>query len=164
MKRKLNVSGKIFNSSRKLYLKRIPILPQVLKYINRIIFSCDIPYTADIHPQAIFGHNGLGVVINYSSVIGENTLIMQNVTIGGNMSKHRMENGERISSPHIGKNVIIGAGAQILGPVVIGDNAQIGAGAVVVNDVPHNGVAVGLPAKTIKILSNEEAKKAYSKI
>lgn len=164
MKRKKNMSGKVYNLSRKLFLKRIPLLPQILKYINRVIFSCDLPYTANIHPDAIFGHNGLGVIINYNAVIGEKTLIMQNVTIGGNMSKFRIEDEVKITSPHIGKNVIIGAGASILGPVIIGDNAQIGAGAVVVDDVPKNAIAVGLPAKIIKILTDEEAKEAYGKI
>lgn len=164
MKRKLNISGKIFNLSRNLYLKNIPILPNLLKMINRIVFSSEIPYTADIHPQAIFGHNGLGVVINYRASIGANTLIMQHVTIGGNMGKFRIVDNARISAPTIGNNVIIGAGAKILGPVTIGDYAQIGAGAVVNNDIPKNGVAVGIPARVIKVLSDEEAINAYSKI
>lgn len=164
MRKKVNISGKIFNLSRKLYLKKIPVLPKLLKVINRIIFTCEIPYTANIHPQAIFGHNGLGVVINYGATIGEDTLIMQHVTIGGNMGKYRIVDNERISAPTIGKNVIIGAGAKILGPVVIGDYAQIGAGAVVNKDIPQNGVAVGIPAETIRIMTDSESANAYSKI
>ena len=150
-KMKNNIVGKIVNLSRKLYIKRIPILPKLLWVVNRIIFACDIPYTADIHPTVTFSHNGLGVVINGKSSIGEKSVILQNVTIGGNMGEKRLYNGKEIAEPVIGNNVFIGVGASILGPVIIGNNAQIGAGAVVLNDVPPNGLAVGVPAKIVRI-------------
>lgn len=81
---------------------------------------------------------------------------MQQVTLGGNLGKIRTYNGKRFSYPIIGKNVFIGPGVKIIGAVIIGDNAQIGANAVVTKDVPDNGVAVGIPAKVIKILNNDE--------
>ena len=73
-----------------------------------------------------------------------------------------MYKGKEITSPVIGKNVFIGPGAMILGEVIIGDNVQIGAGSLVLEDIPKNGVAVGSPAKVIKILSDEEVVSAKS--
>lgn len=164
MKQKKNLSGRIFNISRKLYLKKMLLPAKLLESINRILFSCEIPPSADIHPNAIFGHNALGIVINEQTFVGENTVIMHQVTIGGNMGKYRLKDKQKIYAPTIGKNVMICTGAKILGPIIIGDYAQIGAGAVVHKDVPNKGVAVGIPATTIKVLSDKEAIEAYSKI
>ena len=86
----------------------------------------------------------MGVVIHKHAKIGDGTCLYQNVTIGGN-GKSEAENG----IPVIGKNVFIGAGAVILGPVTIGDNARIGANSVVLNDVAANTTVVGSPAKII---------------
>lgn len=146
---KRNMVGKIFVASRKMYLMKIPIIPKVLWMVNRIIFACDIPYTAKVDYSVIFSHNALGVVVNRNACIGANTLILQNVTLGGNMGKKREYLNRTITSPVIGENVIVGTGAIILGPVVIGDNARIGAGAVVLNDVPEGKVALGVPAKVV---------------
>lgn len=158
----MNSVGKIHRVSRAIYLMKIPILPKALMSFNRIIFSCDIPYSAEVHPSVMFGHNGLGTVIHSKATIGENSLIMQHVTIGGNKSKKNVYKGKEITSPVIGKNVFIGPGAMILGAVIIGDNVQIGAGSLVLEDIPKNGVAVGSPAKVIKILSDEEVVSAKS--
>ena len=130
--------------SRYFYLKKIPVLPKLIHHLIRIIFACDVKYTADIGKNVGFFHNGLGVVIHKFAKIGDGTVIYQNVTIGGN-GKSEAENG----IPHIGKNVFIGAGAVILGPIVIGDNARIGANSVVLTDVPANATVVGIPAKQI---------------
>ena len=110
----------------------------------RILFSCDIPFTANIHRSVDFMHNGLGVVIHSRSVIGKNTIIYQNVTLGGN-GKEKSLNGP----PIVGENVIIGAGAILIGPIKIGNNAKIAAGSVVLCDVPANSLAAGVPAKII---------------
>lgn len=133
---------KLYILARRLHLKKVPLLPRFIKYFMRLLFSCDIPYTANIHQTVKFPHHGLGVVIGHDTIVGENTKILQNVTIGG-------RNGVR-ANPIIGKNVIIGAGACIIGNVTIGDNAKIGANAVVVNDVPKGCTAVGVPARIIK--------------
>lgn len=138
----------IYNLSRRLYLKKIPYIPRILRLFNRIIFACDIPYSADIHPTVDFPHNGLGVVVNSKTSIGENSIVYQGVTIGGN-GKADYLNGP----PMIGKNVIIGANSTIIGPIIIGDNAIIGAGSVVINNVPPNSTVVGSPAKIVKIKS-----------
>jgi len=124
----------------------IPVLPKCIRLLTRIVFSCDIPYTCDIDKTTEFSHNALGVVIHRSASIGAGTIIFPNVTIGGNGKAEEL-NGP----PRIGKNVFIGAGAVILGPVEIGDHAVIGSNAVVLQSVPAGGVAVGVPARVIKI-------------
>jgi len=126
-----------------LYKKNIPIIPQMITYLIRFIFSSYIPYTADIK-KTKFGYGGLGIVIHDKAKIGKNCQIDQNVTIGG---KSKKTEGEL---PVIGDNVLIGAGAKILGGVSIGNNVVIGANAVVINDLPDNCVAVGVPAKIIR--------------
>ena len=104
----------------------------------------------EIHPgaqlgQRIFIDHGMSVVIGETAVVGDDCTIYQGVTLGGT-GKHT---GKR--HPTIGKNVMIGAGAKILGPVTIGDNARIAAGAVVLNDIPENSTAVGMPARVVRI-------------
>ena len=97
------------------------------------MYSCEIPFTCKIDKSVIFEHNALGVVINEKAEIGENCDIYQNVTIG---------NRKGSGAPKIGKNVLIGAGAIIIGDIVIGDNAKIGAGAIVVKSIPENSTVV----------------------
>lgn len=135
---------RLYYLSRWLYLKNIPILPKLVYYYIRIVFACDVKYTADIGKNVGFFHNGLGVVIHKNAIIGDGTCLYQNVTIGGN-GKAESDNGV----PIIGKNVFIGAGAVILGPVKIGDNARIGANSVVLSDVLENSTVVGSPAKPV---------------
>jgi serine O-acetyltransferase len=132
---------KTYNIARWMYLKKIPFLPRVFNRLTRLLYACEIPYTAKIEKNVTLAHKGLGVVIGHDTIIGENTKILQHVTIGG-------RNGIR-ANPVIGKNVLIGAGATILGNIKIGDNAQIGAGAVVLKDVVENSTVVGIPAKVI---------------
>lgn len=103
----------------------------------------------DIHPGATIGKglfidHGHGVVIGQTAVIGDNCTIYQGVTLGGTGK----EKGKR--HPTIGDNVLIGAGAKILGPVKIGSHSKIAAGAVVLRDIPENSTAVGIPARVVK--------------
>ena len=79
-------------------------------------------------------------------MIGDGCMLFHNVTIGGNG-----KTGDVIGAPVIGKNVFIGAGAVILGPITIGDGAKIGANSVVLHDVPEGATAVGMPAKVVKM-------------
>jgi len=132
--------------SRRLYLKGVPILPQVIWKLIRIIFACDVKYTAQIGQNVGFFHNGLGVVIHKDAVIGDGCMLYQNVTIGGNG-----KTGDANGAPVIGNNVFIGAGAVILGPISIGDGAKIGANSVVLHDVPEGATVVGMPAKVVKM-------------
>lgn len=86
------------------------------------------------------------VFIHHESIIGKNATIIQWVTIGGNI--YKTKNGR--SSPIIGDNVLISAGAKVLGPVTIGDNSIIGANAVVIKDISKDSISAGVPAKVVK--------------
>ena len=103
----------------------------------------------EIHPavevgKRFFIDHGTGVVIGETAVIGDDVTIYQGVTLGGTGK----DTGKR--HPTIGNNVMIGAGAKVLGPLVIGDNSRIAAGAVVLADIPPNSTAVGVPARVVK--------------
>ena len=94
--------------------------------------------------KRFFIDHGTGVVIGETAVIGDDVTIYQGVTLGGTGK----DTGKR--HPTIGNNVMIGAGAKVLGPLVIGDNSRIAAGAVVLSDIPSNSTAVGVPAKVVR--------------
>ncbi len=109
----------------------------------------------EIHPKANIGKNlfidhGMGVVIGETSEIGDNVTIYHMATLGGispSINSNEQRNIKR--HPTLKDNVVVGSGAQILGPVTIGKNAKIGANAVVTKDVPENAVMVGIPAKNV---------------
>ena len=124
-----------------LHNKKIPLLPKLINYFNRIVFSCDIPYTVKIGKGTLFIHSGLGVVIHGNARIGKDCRIYHGVTIGGR--------GKR-GTPVIGDNVFIGANSTIIGDVKVGDNAIIGANSLVIKDVEKNTTVAGNPAKKIK--------------
>ena len=120
----------------------------------------------EIHPGAKIGKNlfidhGMGVVIGETSEIGNDVTIYHAVTLGGSspsIDSERQRHEKR--HPTIGDGVVIGSGAQIIGPIKIGNNARIAANAVVVKDVPENATMVGIPAKAVK-LENKGNFKAY---
>ena len=109
----------------------------------------------EIHPKANIGKNlfidhGMGVVICETSEIGDNVTIYHMATLGGispSVNSNEQRNIKR--HPTLKDNVVVGSGAQILGPVTVGKNAKIGANAVVTKDVPENAVMVGIPAKNV---------------
>ena len=111
----------------------------------------------EIHPGAKIGKNlfidhGMGVVIGETSKIGDNVTIYHAVTLGGSspsIDSERQRHEKR--HPTIGNDVVIGSGAQIIGPVNVGNGARIAANAVVVKDVPENATMVGIPAKAVKL-------------
>jgi len=116
-------------------------------FIARLISQISRMLTGiEIHPGAKIGKgffidHGMGVVIGETCEIGDNVLIYQGVTLGGTGKN----SGKR--HPTVKDNVLIGAGAKVLGPVVIGENSKIGGGSVVIRDVPPNSTAVGVPAR-----------------
>lgn len=114
----------------------------------RFKYGIELPYTTEIGQFVTFEHQH-GIVVHGNAVIGDRCVIRQGVTIG-NRSVDRP-----FDAPKIGNNVNIGAGAKILGDVIIGDNTVIGANAVVVNDIPPNSVVVGIPGKVIKVRLDE---------
>ena len=104
----------------------------------------------EIHPGAKIGRglfidHGMGVVIGETTEIGDNCTLYQGVTLGGTGKDH----GKR--HPTLGNNVLVGAGAKILGPFRVGDNARVAAGAVVLDEVPPNSTAVGVPARIVRL-------------
>ena len=120
----------------------VPFLPRYISYLTRIITGIEI------HPKATIGNrffidHGEGVVIGETAIIGDDVLIYQQVTLGGTGK----DTGKR--HPTIGNNVIIGAGAKVLGNITIGDNVRIGAGSVVIDNVPADSTVVGIPGKVV---------------
>ena len=115
----------------------------------------------EIHPKAKIGKNlfidhGMGVVIGETSDIGDNVTIYHNVTLGGISPSINSENQrETKRHPTLHDHVVVGSGAQVLGPIVVGKNAKIGANAVVTKDVPKNGVMVGIPARNVGTATEE---------
>ena len=109
----------------------------------------------EIHPKAKIGKNlfidhGMGVVIGETSDIGDNVTIYHMATLGGIAPSINSDNQRDVKRhPTLKDNVVVGSGAQILGPVVIGKNAKVGANAVVTKDVEENAVMVGIPAKNV---------------
>lgn len=127
----------------KLAYWKIPFIPRLISYWTRIFTGIEI------HPKARIGNrffidHGEGVVIGETTIIGDDVLIYQQVTLGGTGNEH----GKR--HPTIGNNVIIGAGAKILGNIIIGDNTRVGAGSVVVDDVPEHCTVVGVPGRVVQ--------------
>ncbi len=119
------------------YRHHIPILPGFFMRLNRVVNSCDIPSKTKIGKNVAFKHNALGVVINEYTIIGDDCIIYQNVTFAGKDKKR----------PTLGKHVMVGAGAVIIGGVTLRDNCKIGANAVVTSDVPEGKTAIGVPAR-----------------
>ena len=116
----------------------------------------------EIHPKAEIGKNffidhGMGVVIGETSEIGDNVTIYHATTLGGISPSIKSDEQRDVKRhPTLKNNVVVGSGAQVLGPIVVGENAKIGANAVVTKDVPANAIMVGIPAKNI----NEDGSKS----
>ncbi|PMQ01581.1 MAG: serine O-acetyltransferase [Dictyoglomus sp. NZ13-RE01] len=125
-----------------LWKLKIPVIPRLISHVNRFLTGIEIHPGAKIG-KGFFIDHGMGVVIGETTEIGDNVLIYQGVTLGGTGK----EKGKR--HPTIGNNVVIGAGAKVLGPITIGDNVRIGAGSVVLKSVPPNCTVVGVPGKII---------------
>jgi serine O-acetyltransferase len=134
---------RMHNAAHRLYLKRRYKTARMINYISRILTG------ADIHPGAKIGKDffidhATGVVIGETAEIGDNVSIYQGVTLGGVSTEKKKRH------PTIGNNVVVGAGATILGPITIGDNVRVGAGSVVIKSVPPNSTVVGVPAKIVQ--------------
>ncbi len=120
-------------------------------YIARAISQRSRKRTGiEIHPGATIGKrlvidHGMGIVIGETTIIGDDCLLYQGVTLGGSGK----EKGKR--HPTLGNNVLVGAGAKVLGSFTIGDNARIAANAVVLNEIPANATAVGVPARVVRV-------------
>ena len=144
------------------FVAKFYLLARIISQFSRFLTGIEI------HPNAKIGKNlfidhGMGVVIGETSEIGDNVTIYHMVTLGGispSINSEDQRNTKR--HPTLMDNVVVGSGAQILGPVIIGKNAKIGANAVVTKDVKENSVMVGIPAKNVGYdAQSDEAFKPY---
>ena len=130
-------------------IAKFDLIARIISQFSRFLTGIEI------HPKANIGKNlfidhGMGVVIGETSEIGNNVTIYHMATLGGispSINSNEQRNIKR--HPTLKDNVVVGSGAQILGPVTVGKNAKIGANAVVTKDVPENAVMVGIPAKNV---------------
>ena len=126
----------------KLWKLKLPLIPRVLSQINRTITGIEIHPGAKIGKKVFIDH-GMGVVIGETVQIGDNCLLYQGVTLGGTGKSH----GKR--HPTLKENVVVGAGAKVLGSITVGANTRIGAGSVVVRSVQGNSTVVGIPGRVV---------------
>jgi serine O-acetyltransferase len=125
-----------------LHILGIPFIPRLISQFSRFLTGIEIHPGATIG-QGVFIDHGMGVVIGETAIIGDYALIYQGVTLGGTGK----ECGKR--HPTLGENVVVGAGAKVLGNIQLGNNVRIGAGSVVLRDVPSDCTVVGIPGRII---------------
>ena len=136
-------------------IAKLDLIARIISQFSRFLTGIEI------HPKAKIGENlfidhGMGVVVGETSEIGNNVTIYHMVTLGGispSINSDEQRNSKR--HPTLMDNVVVGSGAQVLGPVVVGRNAKIGANAVVTKNVPENAVMVGIPAKNVGTATEE---------
>jgi serine O-acetyltransferase len=125
-----------------LYRLGIPFLPRLISHLARFITGVEIHPGAKIG-KGVFIDHAMGVVIGETAIVGDDCLIYQDVTLGGTGK----QSGKR--HPTLGQNVVVGAGAKVLGNLQIGNNVRIGAGSVVLRDVPSDCTVVGVPGRIV---------------
>jgi len=125
-----------------LYVLGLPLIPRMISHLARLLTGIEIHPGAQIGCGVFIDH-GMGVVIGETAIVGNYSLIYQGVTLGGTGK----ESGKR--HPTLGENVVVGAGAKVLGNLLIGNNVRIGAGSVVLRDVPSDCTVVGVPGRIV---------------
>ena len=133
-----------------LWSIKLKLIARIFSHLARIFTGIEIHPGAQIGRRFFIDH-GMGVVIGETSIIGDDCTLYHGVTLGGTSWKK----GKR--HPTLKNNVVIGAGAKVLGPITLGNNSKVGSNAVVVTDIPNDSTAVGIPAKIIE--SGEKLKK-----
>ena len=128
--------------SHKLWRNKLPLLPRIISHFTRFLTGVEIHPGARIG-KGVFIDHGMGVVIGETSEIGDRCLLYQGVTLGGTGK----ESGKR--HPTLEANVVVGAGAKVLGGIYVGTNTRIGAGSVVVKNVAANSTVVGIPGRIV---------------
>lgn len=147
-----------YRFAHRLYKWNIPLIPRMISYLTRIITGIEIHPAAKIGRRFFIDH-GDGVVIGETTVIGNDVLVYQQVTLGGTGK----ESGKR--HPTLGNKVIVGAGAKVLGNIAIGDNVRIGAGSVVIEDVPPHSTVVGVPGRIVhRAMIDEQGNLMHNRI
>lgn len=125
------------------YKIKLELLARAISQFSRFVTGIEIHPGAQIG-RRLFVDHGMGVVIGETSVIGDNVTLYQGVTLGGTGKQKTKRH------PTIGNNVVVGTGAKVLGNITVGDNSYIGANAVVIKDVPANSTVVGVPGRITK--------------
>jgi len=142
-------------------IAKFDLIARIISQFSRFLTGIEI------HPKAKVGENlfidhGMGVVIGETSEIGDNVTIYHSVTLGGispSIDSNEQRNVKR--HPTLKNNVVVGSGAQVLGPIIVGENARIGANAVVTKNVPENAIMVGIPAKNIGTTPTDKRFRPY---
>lgn len=125
-----------------LHRAGVPLLPRLISHLNRFLTGVEIHPGARIG-EGVFIDHGMGVVIGETAEIGDDCHLTQEVTLGGTSTRREKRH------PTLGKGVVVGAGAKLIGAITVGDYARIGAGAVVVTNVPPYATVVGVPGKVV---------------
>ena len=139
-----------------LWKGKFHLLARIISQLSRFLTGIEI------HPALKIGKNffidhGMGVVVGETSEIADNVTLYHSVTLGGISPSIKSEEQRGIKRhPTLKNNVVVGSGAQVLGPIVVHENAIIGANAVVTHDVPSNAIMVGVPAKNIRTKSESD--------
>ena len=132
----------LYRFAHRLWVWKVPVLPRMISTFARFLTGIDIHPGATIGKRFFIDH-GMGVVIGETTEIGDDVLLYQGVTLGGTSSKHEKRH------PTLGRGVVVGAGAKVLGNINLGNYSKIGAGSVVVSDVPEHSTVVGVPGRIV---------------
>lgn len=127
-----------------LYVSGVPLLPRAIMHLARFITGIEIHPGAKIGPRFFIDH-GMGIVIGETAEIGADVMLYQGVTLGGTSTQRAKRH------PTLRDNVVVGAGAKLIGAIEVGENVQIGAGSVVVTNVPANATVVGVPGHVVAV-------------
>jgi serine O-acetyltransferase len=125
-----------------LYNWKVPVLPRLISHVSRFVTGIEIHPGAKIG-EGFFIDHGMGVVIGETAEIGDNVMLYQGVTLGGTSTQKVKRH------PTLANNVVVGAGAHIIGAITVGENVRIGSGSVVVKPVPPNSTVVGVPGRVV---------------
>lgn len=126
----------------RLFKYKVPLIPRIISNISRFFSGIEIHPGAQIGKKFFIDH-GMGVVIGETTIIGDNIIVYQGVTLGGTGK----ETGKR--HPTLKNNIVVGSGAKVLGNITIGNDVRIGAGSVVITNVPDDSTVVGIPGRTV---------------
>ncbi len=131
------------------FKKKIYFIARLISQLSRFFTGIEIHPGATIGKRVFFDH-GMGIVIGETAEIGDDCVIYHGVTLGGTSTSKIKRH------PTLKNGVVVGAGAKILGDITLGENVKIGANSVVLNSIPNNRVAVGIPARIIKKAKEED--------
>ncbi|HVP39322.1 MAG TPA: serine O-acetyltransferase [Candidatus Saccharimonadales bacterium] len=137
-----------------LWRWKVPLLPRLISHLSRFLTGIEI------HPGATLGHrvfidHGMGVVIGETAVVGDDCLIYQGVTLGGTT----LSRGKR--HPTLEEHVVVGSGAKVLGNITLGHHSRVGSGSVVIRSAPPHSTMIGIPARAIGELADEELRPGH---